>query len=70
MRDASPPRRGRFKGYIKEKDDTSSDEPDDDETHTSASTEPEWQWLDRSPSRRRHASGLLSQTILEEDDSG
>ncbi|KAI9158742.1 hypothetical protein HJFPF1_06740 [Paramyrothecium foliicola] len=34
----------------------------------SSSNEAEWQWLERSPSRRRPASGLLSQTIHEEED--
>ena len=41
----------------------------DSETHSS-SYEADWQWLDPSPSRRKLAAGLLSQTILEEvDDS-
>ena len=34
----------------------------------SSSNEAEWQWLETSPSRRKHASGLLSQTIHEEED--
>ncbi|KAK4072563.1 hypothetical protein Trihar35433_4627 [Trichoderma harzianum] len=34
----------------------------------SSSNEGEWYWPDPSPSRRRVATGLLSQTILEEED--
>ncbi|EGR44968.1 uncharacterized protein TRIREDRAFT_111632 [Trichoderma reesei QM6a] len=34
----------------------------------SSSNEGEWYWPDPSPSRRRPATGLLSQTILEEED--
>ncbi|KAL7913644.1 hypothetical protein GGI35DRAFT_218842 [Trichoderma velutinum] len=34
----------------------------------SSSNEGEWYWPDPSPSRRRAATGLLSQTILEEED--
>jgi len=34
----------------------------------SSSNEAEWQWLERSPSRRRPAPGLMSQTIHEEED--
>ncbi|KAK5993220.1 hypothetical protein PT974_06649 [Cladobotryum mycophilum] len=35
----------------------------------SSSNETEWYWTEPSPSRRRPATGLLSQTIMEEDDS-
>ncbi|KAK4069749.1 uncharacterized protein Triagg1_6879 [Trichoderma aggressivum f. europaeum] len=34
----------------------------------SSSNEGEWYWPDPSPSRRHVATGLLSQTILEEED--
>jgi hypothetical protein len=34
----------------------------------SSSNEAEWQWLERSPARRRPAPSLLSQTIHEEED--
>jgi len=34
----------------------------------SSDTDLGWQWLDSSSSRRRPTSGLLSQTIHEEDD--
>lgn len=37
-----------------------------------SSQESEWQWLERAPessTRRRRTQGLLSQTILEEDDN-
>lgn len=34
----------------------------------SSSNEGEWYWPEPSPSRRRPATGLLSQTILEEED--
>lgn len=49
---------------------------DDDEdtsssTRDSSSGETDWQWLDTStsPTRRKLASGLLSQTIYEDDSS-
>jgi hypothetical protein len=34
----------------------------------SSSNEGEWYWPDPTHSRRRPATGLLSQTILEEED--
>ena len=34
-----------------------------------SSQESDWQWLDKTPdARRRRTTGLLGQTILEEDD--
>jgi hypothetical protein len=76
MQDTEPSytRQRRRKGYITEGGSTDAsldyhdDEDEDDETSPSSSNEKEWQWLEPSPSRRRPASGLLSQTILEEDD--
>jgi hypothetical protein len=43
-------------------------EPSSRRDSQSSGTELDWQWLDSSSQRRRPASGLLSQTILEEDD--
>jgi hypothetical protein len=43
-------------------------EPSSRRGSQSSGTELDWQWLDSSSQRRRPASGLLSQTILEEED--
>jgi hypothetical protein len=67
-------RRPRRKGYLEHDTDATSEEDirdydqASDDTPSSSANEKDWQWLDPSPSRRRLASGLLSQTILEEED--
>lgn len=55
----------RQRRYLNDTDDLDSVKDD-----SSASTEFDMQWLEpsSSPSRRRLVSGLLSQTIHEEDD--
>lgn len=78
MRDTSPSstrfKRPLKKGYLEHDTDASSDVDDQDydqasdDTLPSSANEKDWQWLDPSPSRRRPASGLLSETILEEED--
>jgi uncharacterized membrane protein YuzA (DUF378 family) len=51
---------------------TDTDDLDSVKDDSSASTEFDMQWLEpsSSPTRRRLVSGLLSQTIHEEDDDG
>ncbi|KAF4992788.1 hypothetical protein FDECE_13618 [Fusarium decemcellulare] len=59
-----------------QEDDTVSSRPtskqslllDTSSHRDSSSTEVDWQWLDSPSHRRRPATGLLSQTIHEEDD--
>jgi hypothetical protein len=64
MQDLASPR----KRYINDSFSDDEDHDDEEETPSSSPNEKEWQWLEPSPSRRRPLGGLLSQTILEEDD--
>lgn len=61
MADNPRDRRRSKKRYLEESAATTPGE--------SSSNETDWQWLEPSPTRRRPAGGLLSQTIHEEDGS-